>query len=214
MNKPHFKRKVILIHWFGGRGNHREPWLKKRLEKDHVFLYVPFFPEPFSFNLEEHMQFLEKEILDKIDQDTIIIWKSLWCQLAKLLICKYNLKIKALIEIAPVFHGIKLTRRTKMFLTFVGLHKKFQHYISLPLDNNILKNNIIHHIIYASPNDLIVSYRAISEYYKKNFPGVTLLTPYENMYHFGNPGFDKFPEMLEYIEENYFKKVQNNAFCM
>lgn len=71
--------KIVIIHGTGGNPNeNRFPRLKKELENDGHQVRIPAFPTPENQNIESRCDVLQTQVPFKFDEETILIWHSLW----------------------------------------------------------------------------------------------------------------------------------------
>jgi hypothetical protein len=63
--------------WWDWKWN-RKPWLKDNLESKWIKVESPELPNSSLPDLEEQLTFLETSYWSSIDENTIIIWHSLW----------------------------------------------------------------------------------------------------------------------------------------
>lgn len=121
------------------------PWLKEKLQAKGLEVFVPQFPTPEGQSLEAWLEVL-KPLMDKINNETILVGHSLGGVFVLKLLEKLNKPIKlAVIVGTPIGEGqIKNFEQDKSFAGF-------------EFNWNKIKMNAKHFIVYQSDNDPYVS---------------------------------------------------------
>jgi len=66
--------RIIILHGITGHDQrHWFPWLKQEMEKQGVEVLIPNMPNTDDPTYAEQLAFLQNELKDKLDENTIII---------------------------------------------------------------------------------------------------------------------------------------------
>lgn len=175
---------VLLLDWFGWDGNwNRFPRLKNILESQGISVYNPC---PVSTNtpiLEDQLSYIIENYKDKINEKTAIIWHSLWCLLANHFITTIWKKIWKLISVAPAFRANNIDELVNRFPWFSPAKDYLKNYQEKNFNSEKLESLVNEHIVYLSDNDPFIPFATANNYYKKNFPRVTI-KHFQGKWHF------------------------------
>ena len=189
---PNKVSKIIILHGVTGHDQrHRFPWFKQEMEKQGVEVFIPNMPNTDSPNYAEQLAFLKKEFAEKLDENTIIIWHSLWCFLGATFLLETGKKIKKLINIWPMFDGMKAPSQfpvVAQYIKDIHVHPKQ------------LEDLLEEQIVFISKTDPISPYADAKKYYEKYFTQA-MIVPFDDKWHFSDKVGNvlEFPELLPYV---------------
>lgn len=158
---------VIILHWWEWKPDSN--WFmntKISLENMWYDVVVPQLPNTNTPNLEEQLSFLY-QFVDKLNKDSIIIWHSLWGQLALFFVSTLNKKIKSVIIVSPTYSWVAddmwITSREKLNYN----EKAFIKYTSTEINFKKVSENTDFQVLHISKNDPYIAFDKVKKYYKK-----------------------------------------------
>ena len=135
--------KVFIFH--GTKGSPKVnwfPWLKKRLEKKGIEVYVPKFPTPKSQSLNSWLKVFEK-YQDKVDEETVFVGHSMGPGFMLRLLEKRKSSILGAVLVAPFDDFIGTEPFDSLNKTFIDhsfdwkkIKKNCQKFVVLSGDND------------------------------------------------------------------------------
>lgn len=135
--------KVFIIHGTGANSNSNWfPWLKRKLEKDKITVYVPKFPTGKNQSLSNWFIAFDK-YLKFLDKDTIMVGHSIGPAFIMDLLQQKELEVKSCFFIIPFIGDLGLKDFDPVNRTFTN--KK--------MNWTLLKSLCKNYHVYASDND-------------------------------------------------------------
>ncbi len=192
------KMKIILLHGFAGK-NHwwRKDELKQWCEKNNVEFFAPELQSNLKPNLDIQLQQLIELYGNIIDENTIIIWHSLWGTLAAHFVARSNKKINKLICVAPA-------NPTQQFDSIndpiVVLNNTWlRQYVDEAIDYDKIATLTNQHTIYLSDNDAYIPYAKTQAYFIEHAP-TAIIETYVAHGHFSSGEFKNFPALINDLD--------------
>ena len=182
-----------MIH--GSYGNPNEnwfPWLKKELEKGGHSVFIPVFPTPENQSLKDWEEVFNKECLNKIDGESILIGHSIG--VAFILSILEELSIQKPIRACYFISGfLGLLNKDE----FDAINKTFS---DKRFDWGKIKRSCKNFYVYHSDNDPYVPLEKARELANKLNTEVKVI---KGAGHFNkNAGYNKFPLLLNDIKNS------------
>mgnify|MGYP003563929483 CR=1 FL=1 len=187
--------KALILH--GWRWDSKEnwfPWLKKELNKKLFDVYIPNLPSTHKPVLEEQLDCINVYSSD-FKEDSLIVWHSLWWQLALAFIEENNIKDSLIIMVAPTYDKtIKEVWKDIAWESYDYLVDYNESKIDFQKINKL--NNKF--IIFLSDNDPYINMENAKNYYKK-LENVNFVE-FKNKWHFNQSAWIyEIPEILKYL---------------
>jgi predicted alpha/beta hydrolase family esterase len=183
--------KVFIIH--GAYGNPNEnwiPWLKEELEKIGCEVFVPRFPTPENQSLETWLKVFGP-FQKQVDENSILIGHSIGANFVLHILEKSDRKIRAAFIVAGAISPVVDPKNQVNEINKTFYKKKFNW--------KRIRENCKDIYTIISDNDPYIT-MALAEEISKPL-GVTL-TLIEGGGHFNRKaGYEKFPQLLEMVED-------------
>ncbi len=186
-------RKAILLHgWWGNSENNWFPWAQEELKNRWFEVFIPNLPNSYQPILSEQLETISETLKDFKDWD-IIIWHSLWCQLALHAIHKYNISWLTAIFVGPSYpETTEEIWKEIVWDSYIKLVK----YNNTALEFQELWNQ---YVVVLSEDDPYINLENAEDYYCM-LENVEFLE-YNDKWHFNNSAkIFELPDILEYFE--------------
>lgn len=190
---------VLILHCWEWKPE--DNWynsVKLLLEKLWYKVIIPILPNTYTPNLDEQLLSL-KPFKDSLNEDSIVIWHSLWWQLASFFVSSLDKKIKSIIMVAPTYpwvaNDMKISTRQ-----LNDSEKAFIKYTDSKVDFSKIIQNTDFQIIHISEDDPYIIFDTVKMYYSdiKNLK----IHTYKNKNHFNwTSWIFNFPEILIDIDK-------------
>lgn len=185
------KKKIFVIH--GWSGNPKEgwfPWLKSKLTKKGLRVFIPAMPNPDCPKIDAWISKLKK-VVKNPDENTFFVCHSIGCQAVLRYVSGLdNKKIGGIIAVAGWFKLKGLTTREEKTIVRPWLAKKINFRKIRSLVNKT--------IVIFSDNDPFVSWRGNSKVFREKLDAKILIE-----HHRGHMGGDskvlKLPSALKSV---------------
>ncbi len=190
--------KVILFHGlWENENNSWFPWLKCELNKKWIPCFVPSLPSSNRPNFQEQLDYVMNTYQYLLDENTVLIWHSLWAVLIKHFLLQSKKKIKKIILVWPAFDQQPIdhllqNKHINKWISYI------QEYISNTIDENIVKDLTSRYFVYISKDDPYVLF----DYAQKYFTDLNVsIREFETKWHFSGLNWNlfEFEELLEDI---------------
>lgn len=186
-------RKAILLHgWWGDSENNWFPWAQQELKNRWFEVRVPNLTNTHTPVLSEQLNDISN-IVKNFKKWDIIIWHSLWCQLALHAIHEYKISWVKVIFVGPSYPG---TTQEIWKDNVWDSYQKLVDYNNTELEFDDLWNE---YVICLSQTDKYINLEHAENYYCL-LEDVELLE-FKDKWHFNNAAkVFELPEILEYFE--------------
>jgi predicted alpha/beta hydrolase family esterase len=187
------KKALILHGWEGNSENHWFPWLWKKLEEKWFEVHTPDLSHSEYPVIEEQLADLGSINLQSGD---VIVWHSLWCQLALKLVEEKKLEWITLIFVAPSYNNLADELGEKAlwdaFYKLASYYNTFNDFRNI----NKLGNTFT---IFLSDDDPYIDQFSAKEYYRE-WENVEFISCTGKGHFNSDAWVMELPEVLEHIE--------------
>lgn len=189
--EKNMKNNYLLVHGsFGSPFSNWIPWLRKEIESKNLDVYTPDFPTGVGFQNYENWSKLLMTYVDSnlVNENTVIFAHSI----APVFVCKFliekKIKVKRLVFVCGFNH-------------YFGIDEAYDTVNkSMYLDNlSDIKNCCDDIICLYTDNDPYVAYEAEKEFADTITQNQVLIPGGGHLN--SESGYDKFYELLKYVEE-------------
>lgn len=202
------KLKVILLHGFAGK-NHwwRKDEIKQWCQDNSAQFFAPELESNLKPNLDIQLKQLTELYGNILDENTIIIWHSLWGTLAAHFVARSNKKIHKLICIAPANPTQEFTSIND---PIVALNNAWlRKYVDESIDYDKLATLTTQHIIYLSDNDPYIPYAETQSYFIEHAP-TSIIETHPHHGHFSSGEFKNFPALIKNLDQTIISPNDDN----
>ncbi len=192
------KLKVILLHGFAWKNYW---WRKDEIKQWCEYNSAQFFAPELESNLKPNLDIQLKQLTELygniLDENTIIIWHSLWGTLAAHFVVRSNKKINKLICIAPANPTQEFTSINDPIVALNNIW--LRKYVDETIDYEKIATLTHHHIIYLSDNDVYIPYAKTQEYFMEHAPTAIIQT-YHAHWHFSSSDLRNFSTLIKDLD--------------
>ncbi|MFA6131149.1 MAG: alpha/beta fold hydrolase [Patescibacteria group bacterium] len=193
------KKIALLLHGTGGNGRDSWfPWISEKLTALGYKVIAPDMPDPTKPDLQKWLHVLEK-YQNEINENSIIIGRSLGCPIAFQFLQKINKKIYQLVMVAPTHADMDWEGYKKKFPEF-GV-EFVQTIAQAKTDWQKIQNLTDKVTLFFSDDDPRIPLQ-VKDYYQRDLRADIIVLHGKG--HFGtSAGVLKFPEAMDAIVENF-----------
>jgi len=186
--------KALLLHWWWSNSKSNWlPWLKKELERRLFDVYIPNLPNTNNPTLKEQEEYIDIYTWD-FEKWWLIVWHSLWCQLATNFVQKNNINNSTIISVAPTYpHLAKKLWKDILWDSYDMIEK----YYNTKIDFNKVNKLNNKFVVFLSDDDPYVNMENAKKYYQNL--NNTKFIDFKNKWHFNQKAW-----ILEYVENINF----------
>lgn len=171
--------KAIILHgWWWSSKENWFPYIKKELDKKLYDVYIPNLPNTKNPILEEQLEYIDIYASD-FQNWWLIIWHSLWWQLALHFIEKNDIKDSLIILVAPSYDN---TTKELWEKVAGGSYEYLVSYNEAKVNFDKINKLNNRFIIFLSDNDPFINMENAKKYYGK-LKNIEFID-FENMWHF------------------------------
>lgn len=198
--------KVLILDWLWGDGNSNWiPWIKEQFENMGMEVKNPKLPNNDNPDLQIQLDFLQYNVWEWIDEETMIVCHSLGALLSNHLIAKLDKKINSLVHIWPAFSENDQSELIEKYEFIKKAEKGLNLFHNTKIDYKKVQDLVWKFYVFLSKTDEYIPYRQAKEYYETNFSKAEI-TVFEDKWHFNKPSWvlslEEFFDIIK-IEQNF-----------
>ncbi len=188
-------KKALLLHWRWWDSNENWlPWLNRELTQKSFKVHIPNLPNTNTPAIREQLTHLDNHN-SNLEELNLIIWHSLWCQLAMKFIEENKIKNSKIILVAPTYPWLAEELWKEILW---DVYETIEKYYNTQLDFEKINTQNNEIIIFLSDNDPYINMENAKNYYK-NLDN-TKFVEFKNKWHFNKAAWiSELDEILKYI---------------
>ncbi len=158
-------KKVIIFHWLWFNENlWWLPWIKCELLKSNIWCFTPSLPKANKPDLNLQLKYVIDTFGYLLDNETILVWHSLWAILIKKFLLYFQKKVNKLILIWPAIPNQDFDKLEKLpeISKWVPYIKK---YVNTNIDEKKILSLVKKYIVLISKNDKYIEFSQAYKYF-------------------------------------------------